>query len=169
MATKKKSKFSGEKPSKPTVARLTEAVSQVVSENFETPSIIIPIVQEQLQVEKRQVVKGKVRLHKTVEEYLETVTLPLQSETIEVVRVPKGETVREARGSRQEGDTLILPIYEEVLVVEKQLRLVEEVHITTKRTQHDEVREVLLRQEKVRLERDGKELYVEEKVLTQTG
>ena len=34
---------------------------------------------------------------------------------------------------RQEGDTIILPIMEEVLVMEKRLRLVEEVHVVKHR------------------------------------
>lgn len=119
---------------------------------------VIPVVEERLQVGKRQVVRGKVRLHKTVKERPQTVRVPLQRETVEVVRVPKGEIVSEAQGPKQEGDTLILPVYEEVLVVEKRLRLVEEVHITTRHSERDEVQEVLLREEKVRLERDGENL-----------
>jgi stress response protein YsnF len=77
-----------------------------------------------------------------------------------VVRVAKDEVVTEVSGPRQEGDTLVLPVYEEVLVVEKRLRLVEEVHITTRRSERNEVQEVLLRQETVRLERDGEEVTV---------
>lgn len=153
MTTNEESKLSSKETSKDAFRLL-----QTASEHAETSSITIPVVHEYLQVGKRLVLKSKVRLHKTVEEHLETVSLPLQSETVEVVRVPKDEMVGKASDSRQEGDTLILPVYEEVLVVEKRLRLVEEIHITTKRTERNEVQEVLLRQEKVRLERDGKKL-----------
>jgi uncharacterized protein (TIGR02271 family) len=155
MTTRKEFEFSGEH------AQKDAALAHGTPEYGEASSIVIPIVHEQFQVDKRQLLKSKVKVHKTVEEHLETVNLSLQSEVIEVKRVPKDEMVREASSSRQEGDTLILPVYEEVLVVEKRLRLVEEIHITTKRTQRHEVREVLLRQEKVRLERDGKKLREE--------
>jgi uncharacterized protein (TIGR02271 family) len=133
-----------------------------IPEESETSSFAISVAHERLQVSKRQVLKSKVKVHKTVEEHLETVNLPLQRESVEIVRVPKDEIVTEASGSRREGDTLILPIYEEVLVVEKRLRLVEEVHVKTKTIWHHDVREVLLRQEKVKLERDGKKLEVGE-------
>jgi uncharacterized protein (TIGR02271 family) len=164
MATKRKSKSSSKTSSN--TAELEQKDSEAIAKKFETQKIVIPVSHEQLQVGKRQIIKGKVRLHKTVEEQLETVTLPLQSETLEVVRVPKGEMVTEAGGSRQEGNTLVLPIYEEVLVVEKKLRLVEEVRITTKRSQRNEVQEVSLRQERVRLERNGQEVYLEEDGVT---
>lgn len=135
-------------------SELTENVITRVSEDAVTADVVIPVAHEVLRVDKQQVLKGKVRVHKTVEEHLETVNLPLQSETIEIVRISKDEIVNEPSRPKQEGDTLILPIYEEVLVVEKRLRLVEEVHITTKRSERQETHEVLLRQEKVRLERD---------------
>jgi uncharacterized protein (TIGR02271 family) len=125
---------------------------------------VVPVVEEQLQVGKRQVVAGKVKLVKTVEERLETVTIPLQKETLEVKRVPVNEVMSQPVGSRQEGDTLIIPVFEEVVVVEKRYRLLEEIHITTHRTVHDEVQEVVLRAEKVRLERNGEEVEIEEKV-----
>jgi uncharacterized protein (TIGR02271 family) len=125
---------------------------------------VVPVVEEQLQVGKRQVVASKVKLVKTVEERLETVTIPLQKETLEVKRVPVNEVMSQPVGSRQEGDTLIIPVFEEVVVVEKRYRLLEEIHITTHRTVHDEVQEVVLRAEKVRLERNGEEVEIEEKV-----
>jgi uncharacterized protein (TIGR02271 family) len=99
-----------------------------------------------------------VTLHKTVEEHLETVDLPLQRETVEVKRVPLGEVVSQPSSTRQESDTLIIPVFEEVLVVEKRYRLVEEIHIRTQRTEHREVLQVTLRREKVTLERDRKEM-----------
>jgi uncharacterized protein (TIGR02271 family) len=125
--------------------------------------IVIPIAEEHLQVSKRQVVAGKVRLHKTVEERLATVSLPLERETVEVRRVPIGQVLTQPRQPRQEGDTLIVPIFEEVLVVEKRFRLVEEVHITTTKTERNEVQHVKVRRERVRLERDGEEIELKGK------
>jgi uncharacterized protein (TIGR02271 family) len=151
MVDNKKSKLRGKRQTFTVALAASEAVEQ-------SEATVIPVVHEHLQIGKRQVVKSKVKLHKTVEEHLETTTLSLQSESVDIVRVPKDEIVSAAAGSRREDDTLILPIYEEVLMVEKRLRLVEEIHITMKKTVRDEVQKVLLRQEKVRLEKDGKEL-----------
>ncbi len=54
---------------------------------------------------------------------------------------------------RQEGDTLIVPLLEEVLVVQKQLLLKEEVHISKKRTEQHHPEQVTLRSEQVSVER----------------
>jgi uncharacterized protein (TIGR02271 family) len=119
---------------------------------------VVPVIQEQLQVGKRRVITGQVKIHKTIEEHLETLDIPLLRETVEVKRVPIGEVVSQPASTRQEGDTLIIPVFEEVLVIEKRFHLIEEIHVTTKQTQRREVQKVLLRREKVLLERDGKEV-----------
>jgi hypothetical protein len=50
--------------------------------------------------------------------------------------------VAEPPVQRQEGDTLILPVVEEVLVVEKRLMLREEIRITRRREQVEQVRTI---------------------------
>jgi len=61
--------------------------------------------------------------------------------------VPVGRWLGAPTSVREEGDTIILPVMEEVLVVEKRLRLVEEVHLVKHRQtiQHREA--VSLRRE----------------------
>jgi stress response protein YsnF len=49
---------------------------------------------------------------------------------------------------------MIVPLYEEVLVVEKRLMLREELHITTTRTEMHQPQSVTLRSEDVVIERD---------------
>ena len=53
---------------------------------------------------------------------------------------------------RQEGDTLIVPVLEEVLVVEKRLLLKEEVRITRTRTEVHSPQAVTLRSEEAVIE-----------------
>ncbi len=60
--------------------------------------------------------------------------------TIERVKVER--LIQEPVSQRQEGDTLILPVVEEVLVVEKRLMLREEIRITRKRDAVKEVRRI---------------------------
>ncbi len=60
--------------------------------------------------------------------------------TIERVKVER--LILEPVSQRQEGDTLILPVVEEVLVVEKRLMLREEIRITRKRDLVKEVRRI---------------------------
>ena len=102
--------------------------------------IVLPIVQEALQVTVRTVDTGRgVRVHKTVSERAHPIDQVLLHDTVEVRRVAVDKIVQasEAPVTRQEGDTLIVPILEEVLVVEKRVRIKEELHITrTARQQH---------------------------------
>ncbi len=53
----------------------------------------------------------------------------LQSERLEIKRVPIGREVERAPPMREEGDLTIIPILEEVVVTQKRLVLKEELHI----------------------------------------
>jgi len=120
--------------------------------------IVLPVVEEKLEVNKRVVESGGVRLRKIVREREEIVEEPLLHEEVHVERVPVNRVIDSPIGSRQEGDTLILPVLEEVLVVEKRLVLKEEIRITTKRRTASEPQHFTLRSEEAvveRLEPDG--------------
>ena len=121
---------------------------------------VVPVVEERLRVGKRTV-QNRVQLHKYVTERTETADVPLFQERVEIERVKHNRLVDEAAPVRYEGDTVIVPLYEEVLVVSKELRLVEEVRITTERSEHHDPQEVTLRREEVEVKRaegesDGK-------------
>lgn len=119
---------------------------------------VIPVLQEFIRVEKREFESGRVVVHKTVTERDETVEVTLRRQDLSVERVPVGRVVEEAPHSRQEGDTLIVPIMEEVYVVEKRLFLKEELHIrnqSSERVVHETVR---LRSEQVEIDQTGREL-----------
>lgn len=117
--------------------------------------VVIPVVAEALEVGKRTVESGKVRLRKTVEERRETVDVPLFREEVEVRRVPVDESSEPSTEIRREGDTLIVPVLEEVLVVTKVIRVREEVRVTRTRVEHHEPQTVSLRREAVAVEREG--------------
>jgi uncharacterized protein (TIGR02271 family) len=108
---------------------------------------VISLAEEQVMIGKRRVVTGKVRVNKRVKETQELVDLPLLKEQVEVRHVPVGRWIEEPVFARQEGDTIILPIMEEVMVVEKRLRLVEEVHVIKHRNTIQHREEVPLRHE----------------------
>jgi uncharacterized protein (TIGR02271 family) len=113
----------------------------------------IPVVQEELRVEKRAMATGKVVVRKTVQVRDELVDLPLASEELEVRRVPKNEFVARASPVRQEGGTTIVPVFEEVLVVEKRLLLKEEVHLVRRLREQHRPQRVEVRTEEVTVER----------------
>ena len=90
---------------------------------------IIPLVEETATVDKRRVITGRVRVQ-TVTDTIEEITYAdVQRESVEVTRVPIDKVVETAPEIRTDGDVTIVPVLEEVLVVEKRLVLKEELHI----------------------------------------
>ena len=89
----------------------------------------VPLLREELRVEKRNVLTGKVRVRSVVDVVEEVARATLEDQRIEVTRVPVGKEIDEAPSVRTEGDVVIVPVIEEVLVVEKRLVLKEELHI----------------------------------------
>jgi uncharacterized protein (TIGR02271 family) len=119
--------------------------------------LVIPVTAEQLEVEKKQVVTGKVRVSKQVRERTETVNMPAAHEEVEIQRVPLNQFVDQPPEVRIEGDTTIIPVVEEVLVVEKRVRIKEEVRITRVRKEVKDQQQVNLRSEEVKIERRNEE------------
>ena len=117
---------------------------------------VIPVVEETLRIEKREFESGRVLVHKTVTERDEVAEVLLRQQDLIVERVPIGRTVSEAPQTRQDGDTLIVPILEEILVVEKRLVLREELHIRKHSSERTEQHKVRLRAEHVEIEQTGR-------------
>ena len=116
----------------------------------------IPVVEERAVVLKRRKVTGAVRVRTVVHEDEEVIDEPLRTEEVEVERVPVDRWVEAPVPVRQEGDTTIVSLHEEVVVVEKRLRVAEEVRITKRRTAHRASERVTLRREEAVIERlDG--------------
>jgi uncharacterized protein (TIGR02271 family) len=115
----------------------------------------IPLVEERVSVSKTEVETGRVRVRIGVEERQEQVRTEALQDVVEIRRVRKNEAVSELPGVRLEGDTTIIPVVEEVVVVEKRLVLVEEIHVLRRtETQACEV-PITLRSEKASVERNG--------------
>ncbi len=114
----------------------------------------IPVTQEELQLGKRVVETGHgVRVHKTVTEEVLRIDEPLLQQELEVEHVPINAWVEgPVPTQRHEGDTLVVPVLEEVLVVEKRLRLKEEIRITAKAGVRVASEQVVLRREQVEVE-----------------
>ncbi|HZF93494.1 MAG TPA: YsnF/AvaK domain-containing protein [Allosphingosinicella sp.] len=115
----------------------------------------IPLVEERVSVTKREVETGRLRIQVSVEERQDHVPVELAHDEVEIVRVPVNKAVSQLPGVRLEGSTTVIPVVEEVVVVEKRLFVVEEIHI--RRTSRVETREipVLVKSEQVRIDRSG--------------
>lgn len=121
------------------------------------PQVVIPVIHEELEIGTRKVeTGGGVRIRKSAREEEQTIDLPLIHEQVQVERVPMDEILDGPVPVRHVGETIIVPVMEEVFVVKKQLRLVEELHIRKTRTETRRPQTVVLRKEEATVERlDG--------------
>jgi uncharacterized protein (TIGR02271 family) len=117
-------------------------------------SAVLAIAEERLRVDKQVVETALVRVGTVVREREETIELPTSHEEVVVERRPVDRFVDVAPPVRQEGDSTIVPVMEEVLVVEKRLKVREELVITRKRVETVARQTVLLRHEEPTIERE---------------
>jgi len=116
---------------------------------------VIPLVEEAAIIGKREVLTGRVRVQTVTDTVEELARADVQRETVEVTRVPVDRMVETAPEIRTEGDVTIVPVLEEVLVVEKRLVLKEELHIRRRvETETVEV-PVTLRKQRAIVEREA--------------
>jgi uncharacterized protein (TIGR02271 family) len=93
---------------------------------------IIPVIEETARIEKGVVETGRVRVQTRTATTEEVLRETLRSDAVGVTRVPIDRVIAEGEAApvaRTEDGVTIIPVLEEVLVVEKRLVLKEEVHI----------------------------------------
>ena len=93
------------------------------------PEASIPLVEEHVTVDKRLLETGKVRIRSVVDEKLVRVSEELERDDVTIERVAVNREVTEPPRTREENGVLIVPLLEEVVVVEKRLVLKEELHV----------------------------------------
>lgn len=95
--------------------------------------VVLPLVEENLLVGKRRVETGRVRVSVNTEVQEQVVRETLRSERTELERVAIGRELAQGEPApvmRQEPDgTVVVPVLEEVLVVERRLVLKEEIRM----------------------------------------
>jgi uncharacterized protein (TIGR02271 family) len=113
----------------------------------------IAVVEETAVVDKIRKVTGIVRARTEMHEETVTVDEPLLTEQVSIERVPMDRWIDHPVSVRQEGETTIIPVVEEVVVLEKRLKLVEEVRVTKQQITKHEPQNVTLRRQNVVVER----------------
>ena len=118
----------------------------------QTP-VTINILKEQPLVQKQIVEKASVHIEKKVHHNEETIQIPVISEEVQVKKVPVNQYVETMPPMRYEGDTIVIPVIKEILIVEKKLLLVEEVYITKHTNTTTEEKNIILREEEIIVQR----------------
>jgi uncharacterized protein (TIGR02271 family) len=128
-------------------AELSKSVSATSDDE---DRIVVPLVSEELAVTKETRQTGRVRVTTVTRQREELVDELLAREQVEVERVAVGKPVEAIPAVREEGDTIVVPIVEEILVVERRLILKEEVRLRRMRsTERHQERVTLRKQEAV--------------------
>lgn len=120
--------------------------------------MVIPVIQEEITVDKRVIETGKVRISKRISEREELVDVPLLQEKVTVERVPINLFVETQPPVRQEGDTIIIPVVEEQVIVQKKLLLVEELRVSKQVVENHQPQPVILLKEEVEITRSAENL-----------
>ena len=121
----------------------------------ERDPVVVPVTQEQAQVSKKEVETGVVRVRKLVREHLEQIDEPLRHDEVEIEHVPVNRVVDAPAPPREEGDVLVVPVYEEVVTVQRQWVLREEIRLRRREVQTRHRERIALREEQVRIERSS--------------
>jgi len=133
--------------------RVTDEVSEVT----------LPLREESVQVGTRETETGRVRISTQVEQHERWVDVSGWADEVAVERVSVNRVVDRADPPkvREEGDTLVIPVLEETLVVEKRLVLHEELRLTRIRRNISRRQRVPLRRERVFVERLPAQLHAQ--------
>jgi stress response protein YsnF len=116
--------------------------------------VTLPLAAERLTFDTRRVVTGRVQVQVDILTDHVPVSAALHGDRIEVTRVPVDREVTTRPEPRSEGDLTILPVLEEVLVVERRLILREEIHLRRIPTTETVETTVPLRREVAVIRRD---------------
>jgi uncharacterized protein (TIGR02271 family) len=107
---------------------------------------VLPLLAEELAISKQVVETARVQVARVTHQREQLIDELLARETAEIERTPIGRQVDAMPAVREEeDDTIVIPIVEEVLVVERRLFLKEEVRIRRVRSTERHQETVTLR------------------------
>ncbi len=116
------------------MVNLPDGKANTVVENQETAAgdlreTVIPLFEEELAVAKRVVQTGRVQVSRVTHQHERIIDELLNQEHVEIERIPIDKPVDAMPSIRDDGDSIVIPVVEEVLRVERSLILKEEVRV----------------------------------------
>jgi uncharacterized protein (TIGR02271 family) len=116
---------------------------------------VIPVLEEHVKFGTRRIVKESIVVDKKVIEEEKQIDIPLKTEHYVIERKPMDQYLNSIPETRQEGDTIIIPVVKEVLV--KRILLVEEIRLTKVVEEKQHLENITIKKEEVTIERKGPE------------
>jgi stress response protein YsnF len=115
--------------------------------------IVVPLNVEKAYVALRKVERGGVRVRVQTNIREHPIDEILTQERVEIERIAIGRPVNVVPPVREDGDTTVISVFEEVVVVERRLVLKEEIRLRRVRTTERHRESVTLREQKAVIER----------------
>ena len=115
----------------------------------------LPLVEENLVVQRRTVETGTVRVRTVMQSREEIARAEIYRQAVSVEHVAINREIDEVPAPWEDGDILVIPVVEEILVVEKRLILREEVRVRRRREVDQVEQPVTLRTMEALVERHG--------------
>ena len=126
-----------------------------MSEDRRTAEEIIPVIQEDVVIGRQRATTGTVRVRTVIHEDEHAIDEPIGITDVEVKRVPVDLWPDEPVADRVEGDTRIISVHREELIVQRRLHVIEEIHIMSRRREERHREIVRTQQTQVVVERNG--------------
>ena len=121
--------------------------------NDDKQTVVSPVAREEVTTAREVVETGIVSVRKVVKERVESIDEPMLHDEVDVEHVTINRVVDAPEPPREEGDVLIIPVYEEVVTVQRQWVLKEEVRLRRREVQTRHREEIVLREEQALVER----------------
>jgi len=118
-------------------------------------NIVIPVIQDQIEITRVPVITGNVRIRKVVSERETIVDEPLSVATVEIEHVTFNIPLEHPAQIRHEGDVTVFPVMEEVITVIRQLMLKEEIRVKWSIKDTHCPQRIVVRNEEIIIERQA--------------
>jgi stress response protein YsnF len=131
------------------VPRASDAVSATHRIKDSGSRLTLRAYEEVVEVTPQVVEKGYLSVQKKIDEYLDERSVELMQQEVHVERVPVDEIIPEYVEPYMDGDTYVVPVIEEEVVIQRRLRLKEELRVQRTVTARDETVRTPFRRERV--------------------
>lgn len=116
---------------------------------------VLPLVEENLVTQRRTVETGTVRVRTVLQQREEVARAEIYRQAVSVEHIAVNREIDEVPVPWEDGDVLVIPVVEEILVVEKRLILREEVRVRRRREVDQIEQPISLRSMEALVERRG--------------
>jgi stress response protein YsnF len=126
-----------------------------MSKDRRTAEEIIPVIEERVVIGTEQATTGTVRVRTMTHEEEHAIDEPVRINDVVIKRVPVDRWTDEPVADRIEGETRIISIHREEIIVQRRLHVIQEVHVALRRREERHREIVRTQQTQVVVERDG--------------